>query len=63
MALDTRDKRGSSIGVGVITILPVANRGINEGDRQQIVGLYRGISSGGGGSFQTAWAINSNRIL
>lgn len=40
---DTRDKRGSAIGVGVLTILPLADGAIDQGDRQQTINTYRGI--------------------
>lgn len=43
MALDTRDKRGSSIGLGLILVLPLANGAIDQGDRQQTAHSYRGI--------------------
>lgn len=45
MALDSRDKRASAIAVGLSwrTVYPVADGSINEGDRQQSAGWYRGI--------------------
>lgn len=43
MAIDTRDKRGSTIGLGLVLVLPLANSGVDQGDRQQTAHIYRGI--------------------
>jgi len=40
MAIDTQDKRRSTIAVH-----PVPNSGIDAGDRQQVVWIYRGIAA------------------
>lgn len=48
MAIDTRDKRASTVA-GLLSILAVAavpNGDIDAGDRQQITGVYRGIAAG-----------------
>lgn len=47
MALDTKDKRGSSIGVARpwSLILPTPDGAVNQGDRQQTAWSYRGISA------------------
>lgn len=45
MAIDTRNKRGSVISLGILTILPLANSDIDAGDRQQLSHIYRGIAS------------------
>ena len=46
MALDTRDNRASSINMGVVTVLPLANNSIDQGDRQHTANTYRGILAG-----------------
>lgn len=46
MALDSRNKRGSSIGIGLILLLPLADGAIDQGDRQQTAHTYRGILAG-----------------
>ena len=43
MAIDTRDKRGSVIGLGLVSVLPLANSDIDQADRQQTVHMYSGI--------------------
>lgn len=43
MAVDTRDKRGSVIGLSGVVVLPIANNDIDAGDRQQCTQVYRGI--------------------
>jgi len=45
MAIDTRDKRGSIIGIGLVVLLPLANGTIDQGDRQQTAHTYVGIVS------------------
>jgi hypothetical protein len=40
MAVDTEDKRDS-----IVAGLPLPNNSIDQGDRQQVAGLYRGILS------------------
>lgn len=47
MAIDTRDKRASAIMPGIPWrgLLPVADSGVNAGDRQQVAFLYRGIAA------------------
>ena len=47
MAIDTRDKRASAIMPGMPWrgLLPVADSGVNAGDRQQVAFLYRGIAA------------------
>lgn len=46
MAIDSRDKRGSIIGLGLVLVLPLANSDIDQGDRQQTSHIYRGILAG-----------------
>ena len=46
MAVDTRDKRASSINMGVVTVLPLANNDIDQADRQHTANTYRGILAG-----------------
>jgi hypothetical protein len=51
MAIDTRDKRSSAVMVAMPWRgqLPAPDgAALNEGDRQQVGLMYRGISSGGG---------------
>ncbi len=44
MAIDTENKRRSIVGLGGIGVmLPVPDTVIDQGDRQQIAGYYRGI--------------------
>lgn len=45
MAIDTRDKRASAIEVGLPWrgLLPVPDGGLNQGDRQQVAFMYRGV--------------------
>lgn len=67
MAIDTEDKRRS-----VVQIIPIPDNLINAGDREQVAGLYRGISAsppplgklsryaplnGLGGQGQQAWNV------
>jgi len=42
MAIDTRERRASVIGLGMPVVLPVPDGEINKGDRYQLLGLYRG---------------------
>ncbi len=46
MSIDTRDKRGSIISMGLMLVLPLADADISQSDRQQIVSLYSGILAG-----------------
>ena len=43
MAIDTRDRRGSVIGMGLVSVFPLADGSVDQADRQQTVHLYRGI--------------------
>ena len=43
MAVDTRDKRASAIGMHWSLSLPLANDDISQGDRLQLAGVYAGI--------------------
>ncbi len=43
MAVDTRDKRASSLSIGLLLALPLANADIDQGDRQHTIASYRGI--------------------
>ena len=44
MAIDTRDKRGSCIGIDS-SLLPNPDGSLNQGDRQQADYSYRGITA------------------
>ena len=48
MVIDTREKRQSALNFLSVTnsILPVADGDTDTGDRQHLLGLYSGISSG-----------------
>lgn len=48
MAVDTRDKRFSMLGLGMPPrlVLPNPNGSIDQGDRQQFAYSYRGIAFG-----------------
>jgi len=46
MAVDSRDKRGSVIGIGISVILPLADGSLSEADRVQTTGTYMGIIPG-----------------
>lgn len=49
MAVDTRNKRASSIGVGnVMTIFPNPDGAITQPDRQQSARTYSGVQASGG---------------
>lgn len=50
MAIDTRDKRSSAINIGSPWrgMLPLPDGAINQGDRQHVAFLYRGIAASGG---------------
>ncbi len=43
MAIDTRDKRGSVIGLGMVSVLPLADGSIGQADRQQVAHMYIGV--------------------
>ena len=43
MAIDTRDKRGSAIGLGLVSVLPLADGSIDQADRQQVAHMYVGV--------------------
>lgn len=45
MAIDTRDKRASALGIvlSVALTLPAADGALDQGDRQQVAFNYRGI--------------------
>lgn len=45
MAIDTRDKRASAIGLPTFWIAPIPDGTIDAADRLQIAGLYRGIAA------------------
>lgn len=45
MAVDTRDKRASASSLHFIVWNPLADNSINQGDRQQVQGIYRGIEA------------------
>ncbi len=48
--LDTRDKRGSALGIGLafLRVLPDPDGAITEPDRQQVALTYSAIAAGGG---------------
>lgn len=48
MAIDTRNKRGSAVGMVSTTIYPNPDGTIIAADREQITRLYAGIAAGGG---------------
>ena len=43
MAIDTRDKRGSVIGLSLVSVLPLADGSIDQADRQQVAHMYIGV--------------------
>ncbi len=43
MAVDTQNKRGSALGIGLAIILPLADGSIDQPDRQQTAHAYSGI--------------------
>jgi hypothetical protein len=47
MAIDTRDKRASILGLGLATllVLPTPGGAIDSGDRQQTTDCYRGVAA------------------
>jgi len=45
MAIDTRDKRGAAIGLGLVVLLPLADGSVDQPDRQQAAHMYSGIQS------------------
>lgn len=47
MAIDTRDKRASVLGTNNYSVLslPLADGGLNAGDREHTAALYRGIAA------------------
>jgi hypothetical protein len=47
MAIDTRDKRASAVGVGlaVLSLLPTANSAVSAADRLFFSWLYAGIAA------------------
>lgn len=47
MAVDTRDKRGSVINYLIRSLLPNPDGSLNQGDRQQVGLVYRGINASG----------------
>ena len=49
MALDTRDKRASALGLGLafLVVLPAPDGlALDQGDRQHVAARYRGIEAG-----------------
>lgn len=48
MAIDTRDRRASCVGLALAfrIVLPVADGGLDAGDRQHTAYTYRGIAAG-----------------
>lgn len=46
MAIDTEDKRRSAGCHPALSVLPVPNSDIDQGDRQQVAWMYRGIAAG-----------------
>lgn len=53
MAVDTRDKRASVLGLGLASLLVVPSPGtITQPDRQQVAYCYRGIAAGAAVSIQ-----------
>jgi hypothetical protein len=48
MAIDTRDKRASVLGWGLVALvaLPLPAGTIEQADRQQVAAVYAGISAG-----------------
>lgn len=66
MALDSRDKRASALGVAVATfalVLPNPDgAALNQGDRQQVAFCYRGIAASaaanlGSAPFRRSWVL------
>ena len=56
MALDTRDKRASALGIDLkwLHVYPNPDGAISQLDRQQIAGKYSGIAAAGGSTASTA---------
>lgn len=66
MAIDTRDKRGSTIqhSQAWAPLFPNPDGAIAaQADRQHIGLVYRGVLAGGAPSFQVAWARNANTMI
>ena len=43
MSIDSRDKRSSALSIGFVLSLPLPNSDIDQGDRQSVASIYRGI--------------------
>lgn len=63
--LDTRNKRGSGIGVDLpfLRLYPNPDGTISKPDRQQTAWKYAGIAAAGGATFKAAWARGCNFYL
>ena len=46
MAIDTRDKRASATNFILTRMVPLADGGLNQADREQVAGFYCGIAAG-----------------
>jgi len=60
MAIDTRNRRASVIGLDLLAlrVLPSPDGTIDAGDRAQLAGKYRGTfeaAAGGAGPFRPLW--------
>ncbi len=65
MAIDTENKRRSVSGYGGAKVAPAPDGTIEDADRYHMGWIYAGTtpSGGGGGGFQSAWAIQSNVFI
>jgi hypothetical protein len=60
MALDTANKRGSTIGeFSFLEVLPFPDSSVDAGDRQQVAWTYRGILAGASVAIDYAGGIDA----